>query len=97
MVESEKQEMKFIEGVDLDEKNVTVEYGDVIEFEIGESVSLLYDKNEKKYYLYGIDYENSFDEYTFELDDSFDGMYFDGIYVSKEEYLDFKTLIENIA
>jgi hypothetical protein len=92
-----EKEMKFIEGVDLDEKNVTVEYCDVIEFEIGESVSLLYDKNEKKYYLYGIDYENSFDEYTFELDDSFDGMYFDGVYVSKEEYLDFKTLVENVA
>lgn len=92
-----EKELNFIEGVDLDEKNVTVEYSDAIEFEIGESVSLLYDKNEKKYYLYGIDYENSFDEYTFELDDNFDGMYFDGIYVSRQDYDEFKELVSKVA
>lgn len=92
-----EKEMKFIEGVDLDEKNVTVEYGDVIEFEIGESVSLLYDKNEKKYFLYGIDYENSFDEFTFELEDDFNGMYFDGVLVSKEDFQDFKELVSKVA
>ena len=83
-----EKEMKFIEGVDLDEKNVTVEYGDVIEFEIGESVSLLYDKNEKKYFLYGIDYDNSF---------TFDGMQFDGVYVSRQDYDDFKELVSKVA
>ena len=92
-----EKELKFIEGVDLDEKNVTVEYGDVIEFEIGESVSLLYDKNEKKFFLYGIDYDNSFDEFKFELDDSFDGMQFDGVYVSRQDYDEFKELVYKVA
>ena len=96
MTESTK-EFNFIEGVDLDEKNLTVEYGDVIEFEIGESVSLLYDKKEKKYFLYGIDYDNSFDEFTFELDDTFDGMQFDGVYVSRQDYDDFKELVSKVA
>jgi hypothetical protein len=96
MTESTK-EFNFIEGVDLDEKNLTEEYGDIIEFEIGESVSLLYDKKEKKYFLYGIDYDNSFDEFTFELDDTFDGMTFDGVFVSKEDFQDFKELVAKVA
>lgn len=92
-----EKELKFIEGVDLDEKNITVEYGDIIEFELAESVSLLYDKQKKKYYIYGIDYEDSFDEFTFELDDDFNGMEFDGVYISKEDFIDFKNLILQVA
>ena len=45
MTESTEKEMKFIEGVDLDEKNVSVEYDDVIEYEISDNASLLYSKN----------------------------------------------------
>ena len=37
MTESTEKEMKFIEGVDLDEKNVSVEYDDVIEYEISDN------------------------------------------------------------
>lgn len=98
MVESEKQEMKFIEGegIDFDEKNVTVEYEDIIEFELSENISLMYSKTNKSYYIWGID-DSTYDEFTYELDESFDGINVDGIYISKEEYLDFKTLIENIA
>lgn len=92
-----EKELKFIEGVDLDEKNITVEYGDIIEFELAESVSLLYDKQKKKYYIYGIDYEDSFDEFTFELDDDFNGMEFDGVYISKEDFIDFKNLVLQVA
>ena len=92
-----EKELNFIEGVDLDEKNTVVEYSDVIEFEIGESVSLLFDKKEKKYYLYGIDYDNSFDEFTYELDDDFNGMEFDNTFVSRDDFLDFKKLIEKVT
>ena len=92
-----EKELNFIEGVDLDEKNIVVKYSDVIEFEIGESVSLLFDKKEKKYYLYGIDYDNSFDEFTYELDDNFDGIEFDGVFISRQDYWDFKELVEKVA
>ena len=92
MAESSK-EMKFIEGMDLDEKNVVVEFDDVIEYEIGDYVSLMYSKNEKKFFIEFIDYEDTCDEINYELDDEFDGMTFNGVYVSKQDYLDFKELV----
>lgn len=90
-------EMKFIEGADLDESRVTFEHGDVIEYEVSEFISLLYDKNTKLYYLYYIDYDNTWDEFTIELNDDFNGMELDGIIISKEEFDDFKNLIKNVA
>lgn len=98
MVESEKQEMKFIEGegIDFDEKNVTIEYENVIEFELSDNISLMYSKTNKNYYIWGID-DSTYDEFTFELDDSFDGMYFDGIYVSRQDYDEFKELVSKVA
>ena len=92
MAESSK-EMKFIEGVDLDEKNVSVEYDNTIEYEINDCVSLMYSKNEKKFYIEFIDYEDTYDEIRYELDDNFDGMTFNEVFVSKEDYCDFKELI----
>lgn len=92
MTESSK-EMKFIEGVDLDENNVSVEYDDVIEYEVGDYVSLMYYKNEKKFYIEFIDYEDTYDEIRYELDDDFDGTIFNGVFVSKEDYFDFKELV----
>ena len=91
------EELKLIEGVDLDEKNVTFENGEVIEYEITESVSLLYDKNEKHYYLYYIDYNDTCDEFTYELDDDFNGMEFDGVFVSKQDFQEFKDLVNKVA
>lgn len=92
-----EKELNFIEGVDLDEKNTVVENGEVIEYEISESVSLLYDKNEKNYYIYYIDYKDTCDEFTYELDDNFDGMEFDGVFISRQDYWDFKELVEKVA
>ena len=87
------KEMKFIEGVDLDEKNVSVEYDDVIEYEMGDYVSLMYSKNEKKFYIEFIDYEDTCDEITYELDDDFDGMTFDGTFIAKKDFEEFKELV----
>lgn len=95
MAESSK-EIKFIEGVDLDEKNVSVEYDNTIEYEIGDYVSLMYSKNEKKFYIEFIDYEDTCDEFTYEIDDSFDGIILDGVSVTKKDYDDFKELISNM-
>ena len=92
MAESSK-EIKFIEGVDLDEKNVSVEYDNTIEYEIGDYVSLMYSKNEKKFYIEFIDYEDTCDEFTYEIDNNFDGMTFNGVFVSKEDFCNFKELV----
>ena len=93
MVESLK-EMEF-EGLDLNEKNVSFEYDNEIEYEISDNISLMYSKNEKKIYIEFIDYEDTCDEIIYELDDDFDGMTFGGVYISKEDYLAFKKLVLN--
>lgn len=101
MTESTKREMKFIEGegIDLNEKNVVTEFDDVIEYEIGEYVSLLYSKNEKKFYVEWIDYDSTYDEFTYEIDENenFDGMNFGDVYISKEDFQDFKELVSKVA
>ena len=96
MAESSR-EMKFIEGVDLEDKNVTVEYGDVIEFEIADYVSLFYDKKKKRFYIYGIDYEDSFDEFTVDIDDNFNGLEFDGVFISRSDFEEFRDLINKVV
>ena len=99
MAESTKRDMKFIEGegLNLDEKSVVTEFDDVIEYEIGESVSLLYSKNEKKFYVEWIDYDSTYDEFTYELENDFDGMNFGDVYISKEDFEDFKELVSKVA
>lgn len=80
----------------VDESKITFENSEVIEYEISNEISLLYDKYEKKYYIYGIDYDDSFDEFNYELDDDFTGIELDGTFVSKEEFDDFKKLIQSL-
>jgi hypothetical protein len=88
---------QFINGVDLDESKVTLENGELIEYEMTESLSMLYDKNKKNFYLYYIDYDDTCDEFTYELDDNFNGIEVDGFTVSKKDYDDFKELVSKVA
>lgn len=99
MAESTEREMKFIEdeGIDLNENNVITEFDDVIEYEVGEYVSLLYSKNEKKFYVEWIDYDSTYDEFTYPLEDDFDGMNFGDVFISKEDFQDFKELVAKVA
>ena len=91
------EDFKLIEDVNLDEKNVITEFNDIIEYEIEEYISLLYSKNEKKFYIEFVDYEDSFDEFNYEIDDTFDGMQCGSTFISKQDYNDFKKLIEEVA
>ena len=89
MTESTEKEMKFIEGVDLDEKNVSVEY------ELSEDVSVLYDKSTKKFTIEGIDQE-TYDEYTIDIEEPFEGLQIDkDTYLSKEDFEEFKNIAIN--
>ena len=91
MTESTEKEMKFIEGVDLDEKNVSVEYDDVIEYEISDNANLLYSKNKNIFYVEFIDYDNDGDEYIINIEEPFEGLQIDkDAYLSKEEFEEFK-------
>ena len=96
MAESTEKEMKFIEGVDLDEKNVSVEYDDVIEYEISDNASLLYSKNKNIFYVVFIDYDDDGDEYTIDIEEPFEGLQIDkDTYLSKEDFEEFKNIAIN--
>ena len=96
MAESTEKEMKFIERVDLDEKNVWVEYDDVIEYEISDNASLLYSKNKNIFYVEFIDYDNDGDEYTIDIEEPFEGLQIDkDTYLSKEDFEEFKNIAIN--
>lgn len=66
---------------------------EIIEYEISDSISLRYDKVEKRYYIYEIDFENGFDEYSFEINEPFDDMEFDDIFIAKKDFEEFKELV----
>lgn len=66
---------------------------EIIEYEISDSISLIYNKLEKRFYIYEIDFENGFDEYSFEINEPFDDMEFDGTFIAKKDFEEFKELV----
>lgn len=80
--------------VGIDDSDFIMEVTDDIEYEISENVSLLYNKSTKKFTIEGIDQE-TYDEYSIDIDDSFNGMQVDDIYISKEDFDDFKKIVLN--
>lgn len=66
---------------------------EIIEYKISDSISLIYDKLEKRFYIYEIDFENGFDEYSFEINEPFDDMEFDDIFIAKKDFEEFKELV----
>lgn len=66
---------------------------EIIEYKISDSISLIYNKLEKRFYIYEIDFENGFDEYSFEINEPFDDMEFDGTFIAKKDFEEFKELV----
>ena len=66
---------------------------EIIEYKISDSISLIYDKLEKRFYIYEIDFENGFDEYSFEINEPFDDMEFDDVFIAKNDFEEFKELV----
>ena len=59
---------------------------EIIEYKISDSISLIYDKLEKRFYIYEIDFENGFDEYSFEINETLDNMEFDDTIIAKKRF-----------
>ena len=57
---------------------------EIIEYKISDSISLIYDKLEKRFYIYEIDFENGFDEYSFEINEPFEDLELDGTFIAKK-------------
>ena len=66
---------------------------EIIEYKISDSISLRYDKLEKSFYIYEIDCENGFDEYSFEINEQFDDMEFDDTFITKKDFDELKKLV----
>ena len=66
---------------------------EIIEYKISDSISLIYDKLEKRFYIYEIDFENGFDEYSFEINEPFDDMEFDDTFIAKKDFDELKKLV----
>ena len=70
---------------------------EIIEYEISDSISLMYDKSDERFYIYEIDFENGFDEYEFDVEEPFDDFELDGVFIHKQDFEYFKSLIKETA
>ena len=66
---------------------------EIIEYKISDSISLIYNKLEKRFYIYEIDFENGFDEYSFEINEPFDDMEFDDTFIAKKDFDELTKLV----
>ena len=66
---------------------------EIIEYKISDSISLIYDKLEKRFYIYEIDFENGFDEYSFEINEPFEDLELDDTFIAKKDFEEFKELV----
>ena len=66
---------------------------EIIEYKISDSISLIYNKLEKRFYIYEIDFENGFDEYSFEINEPFEDLELDGTFIAKKDFEEFKELV----
>lgn len=82
--------------VGIDESKFVMENETVVEYEVSDNVSLMYNKGEGRFYIYGIDYGDDFDDYFIDIDDDFDGIEVDGVTVTKSDFEEFKRLISSI-
>ena len=85
----------MIDFENMDFSNVEYEISDVVEYELSEDVSVLYDKSIKKFTIEGIDQE-TYDEYTIDIEEPFEGLQIDkDTYLSKEDFEEFKNIAIN--
>lgn len=71
-----------------------INHNDSIEYEISDNISLMYSKINNSYYIYDIDEE--FDAFKIDIDENFNGMTIDNVYITREYFLNFKIFIDNL-
>lgn len=87
----------FNDLLTMDLPNVEIEDSEIIEGEITEYLSFIYDKSTKEYFIEIIDGE-TFDEFMLPIDEkTFNGDDIDGIKITKEDFEQFKELILEYA
>jgi predicted DNA-binding protein with PD1-like motif len=78
--------------VGIDDSIFVTEFDDTIEFAISDYVSILYNKSVKKFTVEWLDQE-TFDEYTMDIDEPFEDLELDGTVITKKDFEEFKELV----
>lgn len=82
----------IIDFESMDFSNIEYEISDVIEFEISENISLLYNKSTQKFTVEWLDQE-TFDEYFIDVNEPFEDLELDGTFIAKKDFEEFKELV----
>lgn len=82
----------FNDLLTMDLPNVEIENSEIIEGEVSDYISFVFDKSTKEYFIEIVDKE-TFDEFRIPIDENFDGDIVDGIEIAKEDFEQFKNLI----
>ena len=85
----EKIDFNF-KGADF--SDVELEQTEVMEYEVSDDISILYDKSTKRFLIEGFD-QDTFDEYVIGVEEPFEDMEIDGITISKQDFEEFKELV----
>lgn len=85
----------FNDLLKMDLPDIELEDSEIIEGEVKEYVSFIYDKNTQEYFIEIID-DETFDEFRIPIDENFNGEIIDNVEVTKEDFEHFKELINNL-
>lgn len=85
------EDLEFID-VGIDDSDFSEEFDDSIEYDISENISLLYNKSTQKFTIEYVDQE-TFDEYTVDVEEPFEDMEIDGTVITKKDFEEFKELV----
>ena len=80
--------------VGIDDSNFVMEFHDAIEYAISDYVSLVYNKSVKKFAIEWLDQE-TFDEYVIDVNEPFEDLELDGIFIAKKDFEEFKNITIN--
>lgn len=86
----------FNDLLSMELPNVEIEDSEIIEGEVTDYISFVYNKITKEYFIEIID-KDTFDEFTIQIDEGFDGDNIDGVEISKNDFEYFKELIKNLT
>lgn len=86
----------FNDLLSMELPNVEIEDSEIIEGEVTDYISFVYNKITKEYFIEIID-KDTFDEFTIQIDEDFDGDNIDGVEISKNDFEYFKELIKNLT
>ena len=85
----------FNDLLKMDLPDIELEDSEIIEGEVKGYISFIYDKSSQEYFIEIID-DETFDEFRIPIDENFNGEIIDNVEVTKEDFEQFKELVNNL-